>query len=617
MPEEPTHIIHKLVVEVETSTTRRGFELRDNAGKFVHERVVPAIEAYIKELEMQLQDGETIEMDKLVVNLDAPTIDFSDPSWNHRLSGALDASLAKVRNEIQQERLASGKLSTQPSLGKITSGTPLNEEFFATAESEEAVQGIRFESQSERALRAVFHFLKTGQRPWWIGTADTMNKLLEVKQLHMVVKKQLSLYKQLFQEQFTSVIVVDRWVKQLSDEQLILLLTHVAAEQSPKQSSNIQKTLFYKSHTSTIERKLREVFWKTVIATLVKPTEKEEEVLRWFRQQLITMIKWDVTSSPESGRKELKQLVKAIRLISGINTRISEEKVVSNFLESLNPAAETLNTTVVPENIGTLKTALLATDSESEPASTATDSSVEGAAKEKVPSEETNPNESKAAELDENRVERTETDSVEETVVSTNKLTDQNDDLLPKKEMESDWQPLQETNGEEEIIPESGIIIENAGLVILHPFLNYFFKDLNLVDEQDQLTDKDLAVHVLHYVATGKTADYEHAMLFEKYLVGLPLGAPITRTIEITTEIQEKTIKLLQAVRSNWGPLSGTSDAGIRETFLVREGKLILTEEWDRLVMEKKTVDILMEKLSWSVSMIHLPWKEGVLYVEW
>lgn len=616
MFEEPTHIIHKLVVEVETSTTSRGFELRDNAGKFVHERVLPAIEAYIKELEKYLRDGETIEMDKLVVNLDAPTIDFSDPLWNHRLTDSLDVSLEKVRHEIQQERLSSGNLSSQPSLGKISSGRMLKEDVFTTIDSEEAVQGIRFESQSERALRAVFHFLKTGQRPWWVSSSEMMSKLLEVKQLQTLLKKQSELFKQLFQEQFTSTKVAERWAKQLSDEQLILLLTHVSTDLSPTQIKSIQKNLFFKSKTGSVERKLREVFWITVIATLVKPTEKEIAVLHWFRQQLISMAKWDITSLPESGTKELMQFVKAVRLFSGMNTSTTEEKVVGKFLEALHLAEEIA--TASPKNAHSPKTSVMTDESESATASITHEASAEDTSKKTTDSAEVSSIEAgETGELVNIREEGATDRSVEEIVELKSQQIGKKSDLPIKKDVGTDWQPFEETRWEEEIIPESGIIIENAGLVILHPFLSYFFKDLHLVDEQDQIIDKDLAVHVLHYVATGKTADYEHAMVFEKYLVGLPLDMPVARTIEITAEIQEKTIKLLQAVRSNWEPLSGTSDDGIRETFLVREGKLILTEEWDRLVMEKKTVDILMEKLSWSISMIHLPWKEGVLYVEW
>jgi hypothetical protein len=153
--------------------------------------------------------------------------------------------------------------------------------------------------------------------------------------------------------------------------------------------------------------------------------------------------------------------------------------------------------------------------------------------------------------------------------------------------------------------------------VLLHPFLKHFFNGIGLLDEKKNITDKVLAAHVLHYVATGNEHDFEQTMLLEKYLVGLDPFESIPREITISEAIKLEVENLLKAVRENWKPMKSSSVAAIRETFIQRQGKLINESPNPRLVVERKTVDILLNQLNWTISIIRLPWLDEIIFVEW
>ena len=204
--------------------------------------------------------------------------------------------------------------------------------------------------------------------------------------------------------------------------------------------------------------------------------------------------------------------------------------------------------------------------------------------------------------------------------IAVEKLVDEKEQSLEQL-VALDNQKNIETPTEEDVMPldvSNGLFVDNAGLILIHPFLKHFFKQAGLLSEDEKsLTDPFLAVHLLHFIATGREQDFEHTLLFEKYLVGLPFEEIVPRNIQISDNLKSEVASLLEAVKENWEPLRETSNQGLQETFLVRSGKLMNLSEHPRLVIERKTVDILLEKLPWSMSLVHFPWIDKLLYVEW
>ncbi|MFB9109409.1 contractile injection system tape measure protein [Flavobacterium gyeonganense] len=159
--------------------------------------------------------------------------------------------------------------------------------------------------------------------------------------------------------------------------------------------------------------------------------------------------------------------------------------------------------------------------------------------------------------------------------------------------------------------------VQNAGLIILHPFFKEMLKSCDLMDDNNTLLNKELAAHILHYAATKKENDYEHSMLFEKFLCGIPLHESIQRKIKIEDKHKKQVEEMLDSVVLHWSALKNTSTAVLRSEFLQREGKLDLSESNPKLFIERKTQDLLLEKIPWNISIVKIPWIQKLIYTQW
>jgi hypothetical protein len=160
--------------------------------------------------------------------------------------------------------------------------------------------------------------------------------------------------------------------------------------------------------------------------------------------------------------------------------------------------------------------------------------------------------------------------------------------------------------------------ISNAGLVLLHPFLKYFFEGLGLM-KNDSFIDEYSnfkAVHLLHFLVTQQEDHPEHELALNKILCGLNVTDPVPLSVDLSTEEKEECEYLLLAVLDQWKALKTRSTESLRETFLKREGMLTYQSGWT-LKVERNTFDILLEKLPWGFSLIKLSWNPEIIYVEW
>jgi len=163
---------------------------------------------------------------------------------------------------------------------------------------------------------------------------------------------------------------------------------------------------------------------------------------------------------------------------------------------------------------------------------------------------------------------------------------------------------------------KEGIFINNAGLVLLHPFLGRFFEGLD-VAAGPRLLQPVRALHLLHYLSSGLTPAVEYELALPKILCNWPLTKPVEAGLELRASEKDEAVALLEAVIAHWTALRNTSPDGLREAFLLRAGKLSLHDGDWLLQIESRTIDILFNQLPWGISMIKLPWMNKVLAVEW
>ncbi|MBC7421946.1 MAG: hypothetical protein H7334_00670 [Ferruginibacter sp.] len=168
-------------------------------------------------------------------------------------------------------------------------------------------------------------------------------------------------------------------------------------------------------------------------------------------------------------------------------------------------------------------------------------------------------------------------------------------------------------------IPNDGIFIVNAGIVLAHSFIGFLFKRLGLV-EANNFKDADAqikAIFLLHYLSTGNTTAAEHELVLCKLLCAYPINTPIpSEQIFLQAEFEEAN-NMLVALLQQWNKLQNTSIEGLRESFLQRKGKIFTKGERVIVQVEQSSLDILLDYLPWNLSIIKLPWMKEIVHVEW
>ena len=168
-------------------------------------------------------------------------------------------------------------------------------------------------------------------------------------------------------------------------------------------------------------------------------------------------------------------------------------------------------------------------------------------------------------------------------------------------------------------VDEEGIYLLNGGTVLLHPFLPAFFKNLQLIEQENfkDILSHQKALYLLHYLATGNTKPGEHELVIAKVLCSWPLEEPVGNLVNLTEEELNESNELLLSAIQQWNILKSTSPNGLREGFLQRKGKLFRKNDTLVLQVEHGPIDMLLDHLPWNLSIVKLPWMHDILKVEW
>jgi hypothetical protein len=166
----------------------------------------------------------------------------------------------------------------------------------------------------------------------------------------------------------------------------------------------------------------------------------------------------------------------------------------------------------------------------------------------------------------------------------------------------------------------SKFFIENAGIILLYPYLKKLFTDKGLLnDEADFKNEKDrlFACYLLQFIATGQASVKEYELVLNKILCGYPQEAAVSRTWDKKDANPEDADAFLKSVIANWPKIGNTSPDGLRGSFLFRSGRL--TDEGSNwlLHVERKAWDLLLDTLPYPLSIIKLPWMIKPIYVQW
>lgn len=169
------------------------------------------------------------------------------------------------------------------------------------------------------------------------------------------------------------------------------------------------------------------------------------------------------------------------------------------------------------------------------------------------------------------------------------------------------------------------IWVGDAGQVLLAAYLERLFRQQGLWREGRfvDITAQARAVQCLQVLCRGPGVVDEALVALSRLLCGLHPSELLPELPPLPTETADLLEQLLQAVIQHWAALGHTSVAGLRESFLQREGRLQRDKtaegeppRW-RLRVQGRGFDVLLDRLPWNYRTIRLPWMQGVLHVEW
>src|SRR5690606_2034537 len=95
------------------------------------------------------------------------------------------------------------------------------------------------------------------------------------------------------------------------------------------------------------------------------------------------------------------------------------------------------------------------------------------------------------------------------------------------------------------------IYIENAGLMLMHPFLSTFFRNLEITDEHDQFISIDTQMRgavLLYYLQCGNDEYKEWEMPLNKILCGMETGGVLISGIKLSEHEKEESRLLLKTM---------------------------------------------------------------------
>jgi hypothetical protein len=166
---------------------------------------------------------------------------------------------------------------------------------------------------------------------------------------------------------------------------------------------------------------------------------------------------------------------------------------------------------------------------------------------------------------------------------------------------------------------EDAFSVDNAGLVLLWPFLDHFFTRVGLLEKhrfKDE-TAQYRATGLLQFLLTEERTPPEHQLPLNKVLCGLQIEAVFDLATPVTDEEAAECGIFLAAVIERAPILQQMSLPGFRGTFLARKGQLSVRDGAWLLRVERETYDVVLDQFPWSTQWVHLPWMKAPMYVEW
>ncbi len=429
---------------------------------------------------------------------------------------------------------------------------------------EEKIRDPRRPQDESKPLELLIYLLQYGRKPWWASHSKKEGIRTLIKKL--ILEKNESFLVWLQSESFTQAML-ERLTNHLKPDEIQKMLS-LAFPQKRKESQSIVNSLVATlSPEITPKNELEKILEARIAeAFLIVEKQLEHPIAKWFKNWLVKS-KTAVRTNPEA-IAELLALVIPIDFFQKSRAQILEKiwskwtqtpiyKNSSHRTQSLKIGQETEKGVFIKSII---------------------------TAKEKL---------SGTSIKDNSGVNQSTSKSVQN-----------------RKDRKSLVQKL----ALDETFP-----ISNSGLVLVAPFLPYFFKGLGLVENKEFISQEaqNRGVLLLQALLDESYFYEESDLLLNKILCGIDPSATIEVNFSPTDTEKEEIQNLLDSMVSRWTALKSTSGASMAKGFFPREGSLKRIDKGYQLTIPRISIDILLNRLPWTISIIKLPWMEETLYTEW
>jgi len=627
MASDLQHIIQKVFLDVQVGSSDRAYQLKDELDEFLMEKIFPYLESYFNSVDIPA--NKTLQITELKLNLNSGEV----PSLQE-LIPQIEAQLETVFSEE-------------------------NKTVF-----EQTEVASKFVSPNEEKTETLLFFLEHGVYPWWVEDIRNSDVSVDALLYHCIEEEYFvkSLSQKLAQKTIRKRIVL-----QLSNLFLSLLVPKLSED---KNVHALCKNNTFQQSISEAPQQVRHVVWNHLIlqAQAVQQKNiyvavKEElggiEIRHSTERKALEVL--DVLLIQHSITSKETPTISSLAYVPHTKTQLGSVSIKKEDIDVIEESKqkEPMSVEAVKEAdskpLDPLETIKPTNNEEPAVSSTFDEVSIDNmdkilekdseiiyeGKKSEIKDHEVKDNASKITDETEseivqesnfqesNQINALKTDETIETpAVSPESANVLKPDVMEgntsvdQKEMVSDTGPNEdhvktEFASLENFSNSEPFYIANAGLILLHPFLTPFFKNCGLLNDKNKIKDKALAIHLLHYLATGMEQQYEHLHVMEKFLCDVAPNETIDRDIIISKALKSKAAELLESVLTHIPQLKSTSIALFRNEFLQRPGKLVIEEQNTKLIVERKTQDILLDNLPWNISLVKLPWHKKIFFVDW
>ncbi len=174
---------------------------------------------------------------------------------------------------------------------------------------------------------------------------------------------------------------------------------------------------------------------------------------------------------------------------------------------------------------------------------------------------------------------------------------------------------------EKKLETKEGIYIDNAGLLLLHPFLPNLFENVGLTKEHQFINSHTCqqAIYLLQYLVNGERSEVcpEYELVLNKIICGWPVNDPLDAILQPSTLMFDEADVMLQSVMRHWDSVRKLEVEGLRSLLINRLGRLTTNGTGWQIRVETQAQDLFLESMPWGVGIISFPWLDKLISVNW